>query len=487
MKGKVCELKICGITRTVDAEAAAEAGADDLGFVCVASSPRFVAPEKLPELSRAAGKSVRKVGVFRNASRDDILRAVESGKLDVVQLHGTEPEEFAAALSGETEVWKAFSLRTLFDVERAAAYPASRILCDSAGGGSGLTCDWTLVRELVLRGVNVALAGGITPENALAAWKSTGCRALDVSSGVESSPGVKDMQKMLALVSSLRNREVWNMQNDGRLKRIFELCRREDRGALAVYLTCGCPDLRSTAALLDAAVGAGADIVELGVPSAESPADGEVIRKASLTALRRGVGLPEIFDFASEVRQRHPELGLVLFSYGKVLKTYRTPELAGEMLRCGIDGLLAPDASAEEELEWSEMCRNAGRDFIYFVRPSDSPERKRSVASRASGFLYQATVDGKTGVRPGPDDAALSAVREMCGLSRSCPVCAGFGISTEESARKFVFEAGAAGVISGSAVMRAMTEENIPPATRIARASEIIAGLARGVRGGKTA
>lgn len=203
---KVCEVKICGVTRVADVIAAVEAGADCVGFVCVETSRRFVPPGALAELASAVpeGSSVRRVGVFRNASAELILRAVVCGRLDVVQLHGDESAEFARELAGRVEVWKAVAARPGADLEQAASYPAARIVCDGSFAGSGALCDWNFARALAARNVPVMLAGGITPANARAAWEFVRCIGLDTAGGVESAPGIKDRNQLLALMKQLR-------------------------------------------------------------------------------------------------------------------------------------------------------------------------------------------------------------------------------------------------------------------------------------------
>ena len=122
------EVKICGLTRRCDVEAACECGADFLGFVIYAGSRRFVPVEALPELTRGLPPCVRKVGVFVDASRDEIRRAVEAGNLDIVQLHGHESADFARSIDF-AQVWKA-----TYDAD----FPAERLVCDAPQGGSGM-------------------------------------------------------------------------------------------------------------------------------------------------------------------------------------------------------------------------------------------------------------------------------------------------------------------------------------------------------------
>ena len=190
------EVKICGLTRREDALFAAELGADYVGFVLYAGSRRFVPVEALPELTRDLPSHVRKVGVFVDASRDEILRAVEAGTLDIVQLHGHESADFARTIDF-SEVWKA-----TYDPD----FPAARLVCDAPQGGSGKIGDHARAAELAkLR--PVMLAGGITPDNAVEFARRVRPAGIDLAGGVEVSPGIKDEEKLRKLFHNLKGIE----------------------------------------------------------------------------------------------------------------------------------------------------------------------------------------------------------------------------------------------------------------------------------------
>ena len=190
------EVKICGLTRREDVELAAELGADYLGFVIWPGSRRHVPPEKLAELTRNLPPCVRKVGVFVDASRDEILRAVEPGGLDVVQLHGHESADFARSIDFAA-VWKA-----TYDPD----FPAARLVCDAPRGGSGQLGDHEKAAALA-RIRPVMLAGGITPDNAVEFIRRVRPAGIDLAGGVESAPGIKDEEKMKRLFHNLKGLE----------------------------------------------------------------------------------------------------------------------------------------------------------------------------------------------------------------------------------------------------------------------------------------
>lgn len=195
-------IKICGLTRRCDVEAAVAAGANAVGFVCVAASRRGVTRDLLAELTRDLPREVKKVGVFVDAPLTYIRDMAAAGALDVVQLHGGESPEFAAAIDF-AEVWKAVRLECAADVEAAAAYPAAMLLADSAAGGSGECCDWEWAAALAKRRP-LWLAGGLTRENVAAAIRQVKPAGVDCASGVESMPGIKDSKKIKAFFTAIK-------------------------------------------------------------------------------------------------------------------------------------------------------------------------------------------------------------------------------------------------------------------------------------------
>lgn len=187
-------VKICGITNAEDALFCAEQGADFLGFIFVRESPRYIEPERA--LKAAAGAAaVQRVGVFRDASIQEINRVAEIARLDVVQLHGSETDELIEKI--ELPVIKAFHVRDGLTVQTAAEW----VMFDS-GGGTGRVFDWKLIDGY--RGKPFFLAGGITPDNVSEAIRIVKPDAIDVASGVERAPGVKDHAKVKALFERIR-------------------------------------------------------------------------------------------------------------------------------------------------------------------------------------------------------------------------------------------------------------------------------------------
>ena len=199
-------VKICGLTSAADALAAAEAGADYLGFVLFPGSPRYVEPARLREIAARLPAEVPRVGIFVNAAVDEMRRVAELCGLGIIQLHGDEPAATARELGSE-RVWKAVALAGADGVTAAEQYPAKALVVDAmtkdARGGTGRTADWGLAACLAQRRA-VVLAGGLRPENVASAIAKVRPFAVDVSSGVESRPGCKDPARVRAFIDAVR-------------------------------------------------------------------------------------------------------------------------------------------------------------------------------------------------------------------------------------------------------------------------------------------
>jgi phosphoribosylanthranilate isomerase len=202
-------LKICGVTMPDDADRLASLGVDALGVNFWPRSKRYLAPENASWLAGLAGKILR-VGVFVNESPELPLRFIHEGLLDAVQLHGDEtPEDAAVYQEAGVPFFKAIGVKTLDDLARAADFRANAILLDAHApgiyGGTGEAFDWNAALDFKKRHpeIPIILAGGITPENAALASGTVHPAALDVASGAEISPGVKDFGKIAALLAAL--------------------------------------------------------------------------------------------------------------------------------------------------------------------------------------------------------------------------------------------------------------------------------------------
>ena len=195
-------VKICGITRLADAVAAAEAGADAIGFVFHLASPRYIKPEDAGVIARALPPLLTTVGVFVDSPPDQVKQTLATAGLDVAQLHGAESAEYCAMFP---RVIKAMRVKGPEVVNMLKEYSCvSAFLLDAyhpdAHGGTGESFDWKIAAKAA-RTHRIILAGGLTPDNVQKAVEEVRPYAVDVSSGVEKAPGIKDLDKVREFIS----------------------------------------------------------------------------------------------------------------------------------------------------------------------------------------------------------------------------------------------------------------------------------------------
>jgi len=199
-------VKICGITNLADAQAAAEAGADALGFIFYEKSPRFVSLETAVEISKQLAPAPMRVGVFVNAPEDFIRRAISECGLAMLQFHGDEPPDFCTQFGLMN--MKAFRIRNAESLKEIPEYKTNAYLLDAFSsttlGGTGEAFNWDLAIEAQKFGKPIFLAGGLTPGNVADAVRKVQPFAVDVSSGVESSPGIKDQVKVRTFIKAAK-------------------------------------------------------------------------------------------------------------------------------------------------------------------------------------------------------------------------------------------------------------------------------------------
>jgi phosphoribosylanthranilate isomerase len=202
-------VKICGITNPADAQAAMEAGADALGFIFYEKSPRCMTIPAVAKITKQMPPFVMRVGVFVNAAEELVTRAIGECSLSLLQFHGDETPEFCLRF-GLMSI-KAFRIRDAESLKELPKYPTEAWLLDAYSsenlGGTGEKFNWDLAVEAQKFGKPVFLAGGLTPENVAAAVRKVQPFGVDVSSGVESSPGKKDHAKVKAFIKAVRAAE----------------------------------------------------------------------------------------------------------------------------------------------------------------------------------------------------------------------------------------------------------------------------------------
>ena len=219
--------------------------------------------------------------------------------------------------------------------------------------------------------------------------------------------------------------------------------------AFIAFITCGDPDLATTAAAVRAAVKNGADLIELGIPFSDPTAEGPVIQGANIRALRGGVTTDMIFDLVRELRH-DVTVPMVFMTYANVVFSYGADRFISTCREIGIDGLILPDLPYEEKEEFLPFCHQYGVDLISLIAPT-SENRIAMIAREAEGFLYIVSSLGVTGTRS-EITTDLASIVKVVRENTDIPCAIGFGISTPEQAKKMAGFAD--GVIVGSAIVK---------------------------------
>ena len=225
----------------------------------------------------------------------------------------------------------------------------------------------------------------------------------------------------------------------------------ENGKAFIPFITCGDPDLETTAKIVRAMVANGADLIELGIPFSDPTAEGPVIQEASLRALNAGTTTDKIFDLVRDLRE-DVAVPMVFMTYANVVFSYGAERFISACAEVGVDGLILPDIPYEEKGEFDEICQRYGIDLISLIAPT-SEHRIAMIAKEAEGFLYIVSSLGVTGTRT-EIKTDLASIVEVVRKNTDIPCAIGFGISTPEQAKKM---AGISdGAIVGSAIIKIM-------------------------------
>ena len=224
----------------------------------------------------------------------------------------------------------------------------------------------------------------------------------------------------------------------------------QQRPGLVVYLTAGDPSLAATRDIALAAIDAGADVMELGVPFSDPLADGPVIQRASERAVGRGVTLSDVLGLAGELRAARPGCGLVLFSYLNPVVRLGMREFCRRAAEAGVDGVLLTDMIVEEAEEYLEAMHEAGLQPVFLAAPTSPDRRLEAIARVSEGFVYAISRVGITGTQDQVEGGAKELVERLRRYTAK-PIAVGFGISNAEHVRAVGEFADAA--ILGSAIV----------------------------------
>ncbi|UFU08094.1 tryptophan synthase subunit alpha [Ruania halotolerans] len=260
---------------------------------------------------------------------------------------------------------------------------------------------------------------------------------------------------------------------------VIDAARREGRAALVVYLPVGYPDVDGSIAAARAAVEAGADIVELGLPYSDPGMDGPVIQEAVQAALDGGTRTADVLRAVREVSATGAPT--LVMTYFNPVHRYGVDAFADALAEAGGAGLITPDLIPDEAAAWIAAADRTGLDKVFLVAPSSTTERLHMTAAASRGFVYAASTMGVTGARAAVGERAEELVRatRAAGAER---VCVGLGVSTAAQAQQVAGYAD--GVIVGSALVRTLQRPDGDREAALADLRELTADLAAGVRAG---
>jgi tryptophan synthase alpha chain len=230
--------------------------------------------------------------------------------------------------------------------------------------------------------------------------------------------------------------------------------REESRAALIAYLPVGYPDVEGSIAAMTAAVRAGADVVEIGVPYSDPGMDGPVIQQAVDVAVRAGVGMRDVLRAAEAVAGAGAVP--VVMTYWNPVERYGVDRFAADLAAAGGAGAITPDLIPDEAAPWLAASEAADLDRVFLVAPSSTDARLRTTTAACRGFVYAASTMGVTGTRATVGDAAETLVRRTRAVAGDLPICVGLGVS--DGAQAAEVAAFADGVIVGSAYVRELLE-----------------------------
>jgi len=230
-----------------------------------------------------------------------------------------------------------------------------------------------------------------------------------------------------------------------------------DRTALIPFFVIGDPDFETSLSVVKAAIGAGADVLELGIPFSDPIADGPTIQKADIRALGAGITVKKALDFIKQVTNYKP-IPIGLLVYYNLVYQYGTEKFLKDFRTAGGSSVLVADLSIDDADEIANPAKEAGLETVFMVTPVTPDERAKRIAEKTTGFIYTVSLLGVTGARASLSDTLKPLVTRLKALTE-VPVCVGFGVSTPEHAEE-IASTGADGVIIGSKIVK-MIEDNL--------------------------
>jgi tryptophan synthase alpha chain len=278
------------------------------------------------------------------------------------------------------------------------------------------------------------------------------------------------------------------MTDATRIDRRFIALKKQERAALVTFVTAGDPDYDTSLAIAQALPGAGADVIELGMPFSDPMADGPAIQASGLRALRAGQTMVRTLDMVRRFRERDDDTPIVLMGYYNPIYSYGNDRFLADARAAGVDGLIVVDLPPEEDDELCLPALKSGLNFIRLATPTTDDHRLPAVLANTSGFVYYVSILGITGTAA-PDTAKVATAVKRIKRHTILPVAVGFGVRTAEQARAIGREAD--GVVVGSALVNAvrdsLDDQGRATAKTIAAVTGLVAELAGGVRAARAA
>ncbi len=267
----------------------------------------------------------------------------------------------------------------------------------------------------------------------------------------------------------------------GRIERRFAQLRSEGRAGLVAYVSAGDPDRETSAAIVAGLPGAGADLIELGMPFTDPMADGPAIQAAGLRALEAGANMHRTLDLVQGFRATDGNTPIVLMGYYNPIYIYGVDRFLADALAAGVDGLIIVDLPPEEDAELCLPALRAGVNFIRLATPTTDDRRLPAVLANTSGFVYYVSITGITGAAAVDVDPVVAAVARLR-RNTELPIAVGFGIKNATDAAAIARVADAA--VVGSVLVQQVADAQ-SPAAAVDGVLGLVRELAAGVRGAR--
>ena len=274
-----------------------------------------------------------------------------------------------------------------------------------------------------------------------------------------------------------------SLLRDDRLVSRFDLLRRESRGGLVTFITAGDPDFARSCQIMKGLPGAGADLIELGMPFTDPMADGPSIQASALRALKGGQTMVSTLSMVKEFRTEDMETPVILMGYYNPIYAYGVARFLEDAKASGVDGLIVVDLPPEEDAELCMPALEAGVHFIRLATPTTNASRLPTVLKNTTGFLYYVSITGITGAGTASKDEVKGAL-QFLRPHTDLPIAVGFGIKTPEQAADVARHADAA--VVGSALVEKIAESERIGGDPVEAALMFVKDLSSGVRAARS-